>query len=392
MNETGSGYGRRGRAHTLVPWAFAAFAVAGLLYAVPHWRNPVHWVSTNDAYVVGNVITLTAQTDGTVVEIRTENTREVKVGEVLVKLDKTRAALALEEARAVLADAVREVVGLFRKAEKDRQAIVVANATLTRLEHDLVRYRRAVAEEAIPARLVQNTEDRIRELSATIELTTMELQIAESRISGTRVQTHPAVLRSAAVVRQRYLELVRNEIRAPVGGIISRRKVQLGDLVKPGTPLLAIVPLDDVWVEANLKETQIAGVRPGASADVEVDTLTGARLYHGTVEGVHPGTGSVFALLPPENAAGNFVHIVERVPVRIRLSSAELKAHPLSQGLSAEISIHLEGPLDPGPAPELNGNAYHTAVYESELAGVDGDIAKIIADNMRRVPVSNAPR
>jgi membrane fusion protein (multidrug efflux system) len=372
---------RRNGQLRLLTLVVLAIGIASLAYWLVYGRD---WVSTDDAFVTGNVITLSAQTTGTVVEVLAENTQLVETGDVVVRLNGARAQIALEEAKAQLGETVRRIAGVFSDVDKYRQQIRAKQASLGRLEHDLKRYRGAIAEEAIPEQQLQNAEDQIKELEAAIRQTQAELKGAEAQVVGTTVETHPAVLKSAATLKRLYLEFVRREIVAPVRGYVAKRRVQVGEQVRPGSPLLAIVPLDYLWVEANLRETEMERVRPGQEAEITVSMLGHTHTYRGLVEGIHPGTGSVFALLPPENASGNFIHIVERVPVRIRLSPEEIKAHPLRPGLSTVTRINVAQSGQPVlQSSSTTGHAsYRTSVYERELMDADEQIQGIIRANL----------
>ena len=366
----------------------AVLAVAALAGMAFWWIEARDWVSTDDAYVTGHLVTLVAQTSGTVIELLAENTHAVEAGAVLVRLDGTRSRFAWEEAKAHLGDTVRRIAARFADAERLRHQIEARQAALTRLRHDRDRYRPAVAEEAIPRQQLQNTEDQIRETEALVEQARAELAGVEVTLRGATPATHPAVAEAAASLRQKFLEYSRRDIVAPVSGHVAKRKVQVGDRVEPGTPLLAILPLDHLWVEANLKEKDLARVRPGQEAVISVDMLGRRQPYHGRVEGIHPGAGSLFALLPPENTSGNFIHITERVPVRIALSPEELKARPLRQGLSTVTRIHVR---DNGRSPlqsdvETRHAGYRTTVFDAESQAADEQIRAIIRTNLPAGP------
>lgn len=380
---------RRNRPLGILTVALLLTGMAGLGYWWLHARN---WVTTDDAFVTGNVITLSSQTTGTVVEVLAENTQLVEAGDVLVRLDGARAEIALEEAKAGLGETVRRIAALFGDVEKYRQQIQSKQAALARVRHDLKRYRGAIAEEAIPEQQWQNAEDQARELEAAIRQARAELKSAEAQVAGTTVERHPAVLKAAAVLKRSYLEFVRQRIVAPVRGYVAKRRVQVGDELHPGSPLLAIVPLDYLWVEANLRETEMERVRPGQEAEVTVSMLGDTHTYRGVVEGIHPGTGSVFALLPPENASGNFIHIVERVPVRIKLSPDEIKAYPLRPGLSTltRINVARNGQQVLQSYATTSHPAYRTSVYDRELIDADARIGQIIGANLRRADGSAA--
>ena len=311
---------------------------------------------------------------------------------MLGRLDGARACLAWEGAKAQLGDTVRRVAARLADAERLRQQVEAGLAALVRLRHDQARYRQAVTEEAIPRQQLQNTEDHIREAEALVEQSRAELTGVEATLAGTTPETHPAVAEAAASLRQKFLDYGRREIVAPVAGHVAKRKVQVGDRVEPGTPLMAILPLDHLWVEANLKEKDLERVRPGQDAEVIVDMLGRRQPYHGRVEGIHPGTGSLFALLPPENTSGNFIHITERVPVRIALSPKELRARPLMQGLSTFTRIHVR---ENGRPPlqsdvDIRHAGYRTDVFEAETRAADHQIRDIIRANLHRKPSSTA--
>ena len=265
-----------------------------------------------------------------------------------------------------------------------KRRVGVQQAALTRIQHDRERYRQAVAEGGVSAQQLQNAEDQIREIEAGIRQTQAELDSLEAVLKGTTAANHPTVQKAKELLKRAYLEFVRKDIVAPVSGYVAKRRAQVGEQVQPGTTLLAIVPLDYLWVEANVKETDLAHIRPGQPAEIRVDAYGGEPLYHGVVEGLTPGSGSIFSLLPPENAAGNYIHIVERVPIRIALSKKELKAHPLRPGLSTVTRIDI---TQPGgsvlkSATTTEEAVYRTDVYSRELSSVDALISAIVDGNL----------
>jgi membrane fusion protein (multidrug efflux system) len=377
-------FGRRREQRIRRLWAVAAMAVlaglAALLYA---WLHAGRFVTTNDAYVAGNVVPLKAQTRGTVVEVRTDNTRYVRQGEVLVRLDGLEAKVAQEKAEADLAEAVREVKALFSEADRLRQHLAGQEAALERVRRDLARYRSVAGEGAVTGQQVEDTQFQLRELEAGVRQTRAELQGAEALIRGTGLADHPRVRQAASALKRAYLDAVRQEIVAPVSGYVAKRTIQPGDEVRPDTPLLAIVPLDDLWVDANFLEDELAHVQPGQPVTLTADLHGSGIVYHGRVLGLEPGTGSVFGLLPPNNATGNYIHIAERVPVRIGLNPEELRAHPLRPGLSmiARIDTGQPGRSVLEPLTTVPGGAYSTGVYERQLEGVEELIRKIVEQN-----------
>ncbi|CAG1770519.1 partial putative multidrug resistance protein EmrK, partial [uncultured bacterium] len=310
-------------------WVTLIAFCTGLIYLMYWWQFASRFIVTNDAYVIGNLIPLKAQTNGTVIDVRADNTQYVKQGEVLVQLDGLQTKVALEQAVANLAEAVRQVEVLFSQTDTLKQKIAAQQATLQRQQHDLIRYRRVAAQGAVSAQQIEETEFKIRELEAGVRQTQAELAGAEALVQATDVSNHPKVLQAASAVKQAYLEQVRQAIVAPVAGYVAKRSIQIGEQVKPDTPLLAIVPLDYLWIEANFLENELRNIQLGQPVEITVDLYGEQVIYHGEVLGLAAGTGSVFGLLPPNNATGNYIHITERVPVRISLHSDELKAHPL---------------------------------------------------------------
>lgn len=357
--------------------------LTSLAYFGYWWFVNRDWVTTDDAFVAGHLVTLKAQTDGTIIEILTENTQHVAEGQVLVRLDGHRAKIDLEQAQAELGETVRNIVALNAQVETLKQRIAAKKAALNRVRHDLARFITAAREGAVSAQQVQNARDRLTQLQASIEAIKAEKTGVEALIQGTRLESHPAVEKAKSRVRRAFLRYRRREVHAPVSGVVAKRRVEVGDLVKEGSPLLVIVPLDDLWIEANFLETKIASIRPGQTAEIKIDAYGDERIYHGRVLGLNPASGSTFALLPADHSTGNFIHIAERLPVRIGLNPRELKEHPLKPGLSTLTRINIS---EPGGAllnsfVETDGNTYRTPIYEHELEGAEQLIRAIIADN-----------
>jgi membrane fusion protein (multidrug efflux system) len=221
-------------------------------------------------------------------------------------------------------------------------------------------------------------------LDAELREVGAELRAIEARVGGTSRTEHPEIEAAKHRFINAYLDFVRQRIRAPTSGYVAKRKAQVGDRVHPGDPLLMVVPLDHLWVEANLRETELRKVRPGQSAEVRVDLHGRRHIYHGTVEGLVPGTGSVFALLPPDNATGNFIHIVQRVPVRIALRKEEILKRPLRPGLSTLTAIHIDEPGRPVDTSltEVSAREYETDIFSDELAAAELKAEEIIKANV----------
>lgn len=363
----------------------ALLVLWGLASGFYWWEHNHGWASTDDAFVTGHIITVKSQIAGTVVEVNAENTQCVKQGEVLVRLNGARAKLALQQAEAELGDTVRNLLAFKAKTGTLQQRIISRQATLNRAHHDLQRYKIAAGAGAVSEQQLQNTQDTIAELEAAIGEAKAELIGVQAQVGGIAVDRHPAVEKAKNQLRRAFLEYHRRDVVAPLSGYIAKRRVFAGDIVAADAPLLAIVPLDHVWIDANFRETEIAGIKPGQHAEIKIDAYGESTIYHGTVEGINPGTGSVFALLPPDNATGNFIHIVERVPVRIALDPMELQDKPLRPGLSALVRINTgeQGSRTAQSQTQTTNAAYRTAVYEHELDEAERLIEKIISVNMR---------
>ncbi|HEX6793148.1 MAG TPA: efflux RND transporter periplasmic adaptor subunit, partial [Casimicrobiaceae bacterium] len=305
-----------------------AFALIGIAYGV-YWSLVLRYEqSTDDAYVSGNVVQITPQIAGTVVKIAAEDTQFVKAGAPLVELDPSDAKIALEQADAKLAKTVRDVRGLFATTAQLKANVDMRNADVARATEDLARRQRLASAGAVSGEELQHAHDSLTSAKAALAAAQQELAANQARVDRTTVENHPDVRAAAAQVHDAYLDVARTTLPAPVSGYVAKRSVQLGQRVAPGAPLMAIVPLDQVWVDANFKEPQLATMRIGQPATLTADLYGGKVHYHGTVVGFGAGTGSAFALLPAQNATGNWIKIVQRVPVRIALDQKELDAHP----------------------------------------------------------------
>ncbi len=346
----------------------AAAAAAGWWWFDGRWTT-----STDDAYVQGNLVQLTPQIPGIVIRINADDTALVREGDPVVVLDDADTRTALDEAKAGLAQAVRRVRQLYANTDALRASVELRRAEWRRAREDLQRRTglpdaRALAEEDL-----KHAQAQVETAVAALKVAEQQLAASEATVSRTTVATHPDVKQAAAKLRESYLAAQRASVLAPVTGYVAKRSVQLGQQVAPGAPLLAIVPLVDVWVDANFKESQLRDVRIGQPVTLSADLYGGAILYHGSVIGLAPGTGSAFALLPPQNATGNWIKIVQRLPVRIRLDPQELAAHPLRVGLSMSVSIDTHdrsGPvLASGPSVErpLETKAYEHALADAAL-------------------------
>jgi membrane fusion protein (multidrug efflux system) len=367
----------------------AVFLVAGLAGALWWWFDGRWYESTDDAYVQGNLVQLTPQIAGIVVRIHADETALVRAGDPVVDLDRADSETALAQAKAALAQTVRRVRQLFANADALRANVALRQAELQRAREDLARRTglpdaRAVAEEDRKHAQVQ-----VETAAAALQAASQQLAAAEVLISRTTVTSHPDIGQAAAQLRTAYLAAHRASVVAPLTGYVAKRSVQVGQQVAPGTPMLAIVPLADVWVDANFKETQLEHVRIGQPATLTADLYGGDVTYQGSVVGLAPGTGAAFALLPPQNATGNWIKIVQRLPVRIRLDPRELAAHPLRVGLSMTVAIDTHDRSGPmlAEVPPVKP-AVTTSAYDGVLAEGDRVAREIVQANLGALPVA----
>ena len=392
---------RKPRSKRKVALGLVAVAVllAGLAYGLYYWLVLSHYESTDNAYVQGNVVQLTPQVAGTVVAIYADDTDFVKAGQPLVKLDRADAQVALDQAEAQLAQAVREVRTMYVNNGTLRAQIAARDAEVARARSDVQRAQDDVARRAPLVKTGAVGQEEFNHATAQLAATKSAVAAAESAATAAReqlvsnqsltenvpVEQHPNVLRAAARVREAYLALRRTELLAPVDGHVARRSVQLGQRVQAGAPLLSVVALNDVWVDANFKESQLRNLRIGQPAEIEADVYGKKVTYHGTIEGLGAGTGAAFALLPAQNATGNWIKVVQRIPVRIALDPKEVQEHPLRIGLSMDARVDIsntEGRVLAG-ATQRPARA-QTSVFDRGNEQADLEVQRIIAANLGR--------
>jgi membrane fusion protein (multidrug efflux system) len=362
--------------------AIGSFALVGLGYGA-YWAAVARYrQSTDDAYVNGNVVEVTPQISGTVVAIGADDTQFVKAGQPLVRLDPADEQVALDEAESTLAKTVREVRNLFATSAQLQAAVAVRQSDLATDAQDFQRRERLGDSGAISGEELQHARDRVRSAEAALASARQQLVANRARVDGTTVEDHPDVRNAAAAVRSAYLNYSRTVLPAPVSGFVAHRNVQLGQRVAPGAALMAVVPLDQVWVDANFKEPQLANMRVGQPVRLTADLYGRGVVYHGTVVGFGAGTGAAFALLPAQNATGNWIKIVQRVPVRVALDTQELAAHPLQIGLSMKAEVAIKDRSGARlPRVAQTAPAYSTDVFHSVNALADARVHTIIEAN-----------
>jgi membrane fusion protein, multidrug efflux system len=363
--------------------AAGTFAVIGLAYGL-YWAQVLrNQQSTDDAYVSGNVVQITPQISGTVVAIGADDTQFVKAGQALVRLDQADAKVALEQAEAQLARTVRDVRNLYATSAQLQADVRVHDTDLAAAQSDLARRRQLGASGAVSGEELQHAVDAVKAAQAGLAAAREQLAANRARVDGTTLENHPQVRDAAAAVRSAYLTFSRTELPAPVSGFVARRNVQLGQRVSPGTPLMAVVPLDQVWVDANFKEPQLERMRVGQPVRLTADLYGTHVVFHGWVAGFAAGTGAAFSLLPAQNATGNWIKIVQRVPVRIALDPREVASRPLQIGLSMKAEVDVSNG-DGARLPQVarNAAAWSTDVFGSGNVAADLRVQAIIAANL----------
>lgn len=358
--------------------------VLGGAYGI-YWYRVARFVEyTDDAYVSGNVVQITPRIAGTVVAIDANNTQYVKAGEPLVRLDSANAGVALQKAEAKLASTVRQVRNLFATSAELRADVQVRRTALAKAREDFVRRAHLARTGAISGEDLQHARDSVRAARAGLAAAKQRLAANSAWVDHTTIATNPQVQSAAAAVHAAYLNYARTVLPAPVSGFVAKRNVQLGEHVSPGMPLMSVVPLNQVWVDANFKESQLADMRIGQPVTLTSDLYGGGVVFHGRVIGFGAGTGSAFSLLPPQNATGNWIKIVQRVPVRVALDPRQLAAHPLQIGLSMRAYVDVRDDRSPRlPEVASNGPDASTHVFSS----ADAQARRAI----RRIIVANAP-
>jgi membrane fusion protein, multidrug efflux system len=350
----------------------------------------VYWVlvlskreKTDDAYVNGNKVTISAQVAGTVIAVLADDTQLVKAGQVLVKLDPIDAETALSRSANALAQTVRQVRQQKATADQYDSAIETRRLELARAMTDLAKREPLLAERAIPAEEVRHAQESVEMARAALTQAERQSKSAHALVDGTPVESNPAVLQARDVYRDAWISAQRNAVVAPVTGYVAERSVQLGQHIQAGQALMSVIPLNSLWVDANFKEAQLRNLRIGQKAEVRSDLYGGSYIYHGRVEGMSAGTGAAFSLLPPQNASGNWIKVVQRVPVRIQIDDGDLVKSPLRVGLSATVTVDTTSRNGAVLAMDTSDNSVgDTQVYTQDLAKANSEADAIVRRNL----------
>jgi membrane fusion protein (multidrug efflux system) len=385
MTEMPQGPTRGARRRRAMSFVIAAFVLAGIGWLAWWYLESRGHETTDNAYVGGNLVQVTPQVAGTVVAIGADDTDLVEAGQTLVRLDPADAGAALAQAEAQLAQSVRAARTVYANNSVLDAAVAQRTAELRKAEEDLVRRIGLDAQGMVTKEDLEHA--RIAVAAAKAALVEARERLAANRALTDRitVEEQPSVRDAAARVRVAFLAVARNTIPAPVTGYVAKRVVQVGQRVAPGDPLMAVVPLDEIWVDANFKEVQLRNMRIGQPARLTAD-LYGSRVeYRGRVTGLAAGTGGAFALLPPQNATGNWIKVVQRLPVRIALDKKQLASHPLRVGLSMEVDVNVRDTSGPELARNpVSGPVYSTKAFDEQAAAAEARVREIIAANLAR--------
>ena len=362
------------------------FIVGAIAYAFYYFLVLSQREETDNAYVGGNLVTLTSQVTGNVVQIRADETQLVQAGAEVIALDPADAEITLRQAEAKLGAAVRQQ--RERYADVGRYDALVAQRQLavTRAADDLARRLPLASDQIVSGEDIAHAKQVLADAKAAADVAVKQAEAARADVSGVDLPHNPAVLSAKADFDQAWLTVRRNAILAPVSGYVAKRSVQVGARITPGMALLSIVPLDQLWIDANFKESELRNIRLGQPARIEADIYGGKVEYHGKVVGLSAGTGSAFSLLPAQNATGNWIKVVQRVPVRIALDPKEVQAHPLRIGLSTTATVDLRSESETKPVV-VN---YQTDIYKDLSAQADAIVRRIINQNSGGMNADNA--
>ncbi|ELX8380511.1 multidrug efflux MFS transporter periplasmic adaptor subunit EmrA [Providencia vermicola] len=337
---------------------------------------------TDDAYVSGVQVPIIAQTTGNVTQVNFENTDLVKAGDVLVVLDKTNAQLAYEQAKHDLATTVRKTKELYINGDEYLAQIQKNRISLAQAQKD---YQRRVAlgrSGTISKEDLQHSQEAVQLAQAALDISIQQYNANRALLRNTELKKQPAIQQAADNVRNAWITLQRTEVKSPITGYVSRRNVQVGSQVSPQGSLMAVVPVQPVWVDANFKETQLEKVRIGQPVTLTSDFYGDDIVYTGKVVGLDMGTGSAFSLLPAQNATGNWIKVVQRLPVRVELEPEQVAKYPLRIGLSMNATIDIKDQNGPVLAEiQRETPAFESDVLVLKLADVDAVIDTIINEN-----------
>lgn len=361
---------------------FSALVIAGVGASGWYYTMVAGTEETDDAYVNGNLVQITPEIPGTVTRIFADDGDFVSKGQEMVHFDNSDADIAFDNAQANLGQVVRQVRSMFTNTEQAKAVVAEQKVALGKAQADLARRQNMVKAGGLSQEELSHAQDMVNAAEKALLAARQQLGAQQALVVNTTVETHPLVKTAIAKLRQAYLDKTRTSLVAPVSGYVARRNAQVGQRVTPGATMMAVVPLQGVWVDANFKETQLREMRIGQQATLVADLYGDKVEYHGKVESLGIGTGSAFSLLPAQNATGNWIKVVQRLPVRIQLDEKELAKHPLRIGLSMTVTVDTrdtDGKLLADTTPTQA--RYETDVYTRQDDSIDALINEIIAES-----------
>ena len=337
---------------------------------------------TEDAYVSGNQVMVSSQVVGNISKINVDNMDPVQAGDVLLELDDTNAKLSFEQAKSNLANAVRQISQLNYTVKQLKSAVRANEITLAQVQGNLNRRVQLVKDGAIDKESFQHAKEAVELAKANLTTSQNQLEANQALLLDGPLSEQPQIQSAVSNLKQAWLNLERTKIRSPIKGYVARRNAQVGQAVSVGGALMAVVTTDQMWLDANFKETQLTHMRIGQPVEIHFDLYGKDKTFNGKVVGIEMGTGSAFSLLPTQNATGNWIKVVQRVPVRIQLDPQQLIENPLRIGLSATVKVNVsdsqgETLRDQAPATTL----YSTNVLQYDESAVNNLIESIIHDN-----------
>ena len=371
---------RRGKILTIIA---SIFIIIGVLWAAFFVLVLQIRERTDDAYINGNKVVISAQVSGTVIAVLTDDTQMVTAGQVLVRLDPIDAETGLARSASALGQIVRQVRQERANADQFDSMIATRKLELARAQADFAKRQPLLAEHAIAGEEVRHAEESVALARAALVQAERQAAAAHTLVDGANVEDNPSVLQAKAAYRDVWITAQRNSVVAPVTGYVAERSVQLGQHVQAGQALMTVIPLNALWVDANFKEGQLRNLRIGQPAAVRSDLYGGGFIYHGHVQGMSAGTGAAFALLPAQNASGNWIKVVQRVPVRIQIDDADLAKSPLRVGLSATVTVDTTNRSGSVLAAEgANQPIGDTQVYTQDLDKANAQADAVVRQNL----------
>lgn len=373
---------KKRRNHVVIKIILIFLLIGGLWFSYWYFYSRFY-ASTDDAYVNGNSVTLMSAVPGITVALYADNTNYIEQNQLLVELDTTTYQLAFNRAQVELASKTRQVRQLWEDVKENQANVALKKVELQRTLEDYESRYELKNTEAISREDLNHARANYEVAQASVNLEEHKLDAAISTLGTTLLDDHPLIQGAVVALKEAYVNLMRCEILSPVAGMVAQRNVQVGEWITQTRALMSIIPLDQIWIDANFKETQVGDIRIGQPVTITSDIYGSKIVYHGKVQGIVAGTGSVFSLIPPQNATGNWIKIVQRVPVRIILEPEEIKAHPLFLGLSTYVTVDISDTSGPQLADRPIYSAQLTTnVFTIDMQPVNELIQEIIKNNL----------